>query len=131
MSLRPIVRRPDFTQSRDLYLVRSHFGESVNDCVSFALSHDYRISGEPKLANDGVAEIASECGKIIYLYKALEVGVYKYNQDSGTGYIFLHEDLDGNNTLIAWKNPSLELVTTFGKYNAGVVTDVLDEFEQL
>ena len=56
--------------------------------------------------------------------------MYKYNPD-GTGYIFLHEDLDGNNTLIAWKNPSLELVTTFGKYNAGVVTDVLDEFEQL
>jgi len=112
--MRPIVRNANFSD-RDLYLVRPHFGNSIADCVSFALSEEYRISGKLVTTGGDITTAAISVDKILCLYRAGEVDIVTANEEGGVGYIYLHEDLDGNFTVVCWKDEEGALVTVSSK----------------
>lgn len=112
--MRPIVRNANFS-GRDLYLVRPHFGDSIADCVSFALSLEYRTSGKLVTSSRDLITIAPSIDKVLHLYRASEVDILTANEENGVGHIYLHEDLDGNFTVVCWKDEEGALVTVSSK----------------
>ena len=116
--MRPIVRNASFSD-RDLYLVRPHFGDTIADCVSFALSAEYRISGKLIVTDGDIVTVAAGVGKILCLYRAGEVDIITANEKNGVGYVYLHEDLNGNFTVVCWKDEEGALVTVSSKTVTG------------
>lgn len=87
---------------RQLYFVRPIFGDTIQDCVSFALSAEYHQTGALITPCKSLGEVAVSVDKILILYRHSEMDVQAAG--NGVGYIYLHEDLDGNISLIAWKD---------------------------
>ena len=119
-----MVRNATFSD-RELYLARSHFGDSLADCVSFAVSAEYRVTGTllPSLSRDTamtLMDIAFATGKILYLYRAGAVDIVTANVQEGVGTICLHEDLDGNYTVVCWKDENGALVTISSRNTASI-----------
>ena len=118
-----MVRNATFSD-RELYLARSHFGDSLADCVSFAVSAEYRVTGTllPSLSSTAMTltDIAFATGKVLYLYRAGDVDIITANVQEGVGTICLHEDLDGNYTVVCWKDENGALVTISSRDTASL-----------
>lgn len=114
---RPIVSKFILQSDIDTYLIRPTFGDSIQDCVSLATSASYRTNGVLTTKSTNLQNIASDLGKVIYLYRAETVSVIKVNEHKGVGYIIIHEDLDGNNTLVSERESTGKYITQFSVYS--------------
>ena len=89
---------------RELYLVRPKFGSTVTDCVSFAVWEQYHRNGDLVSPYTDLTRAAASVDKVLLLYKHADMNVQIAGL--GVGYIYMHEDLDGDIALIAHKDQS-------------------------
>jgi len=111
--LRPIVTPANYlfanSSGKDLYLVRATFGDDVVDCVSFAISVEYRRSGTLVTTASDVWEIAAAVDKTITIFQRTNNRTPSSSSPvvvnpKGVGHIYIYIDDNEDASLICWKD---------------------------
>jgi len=113
----PIVKKSSLVSpsGKVLYQVRATYGNSLVDCISFAVSREYRESGKliTQVSTEGemmAKELAYASGKRVLWYRSMFLDVIDCNE-TGVGCVYVYEDLSGDNFLICWKDRTDNHVT--------------------